>query len=125
MRGPIFGVALLLCAACGGGGRSPDADAQPAASDTPPASPAPTSTTTAPSAEAGAPSDACTAGDAVCLGKDRRRACVANGAGSEHWIEESCAAGSGCFKGVCTPSRCSDECTLGETNAGKTCAPID
>ncbi len=40
-------------------------------------------------------------------------------------VEESCAAGSGCFQGKCTAARCSDECTLGEKQGGKTCAPFD
>lgn len=66
--------------------------------------------------------DGCKVGDAVCVAHDRRRACVASGGGST-WLEETCAAGAGCFRGVCTPGKCSDACTLGAAQGGKTCAP--
>ena len=114
-------------AACGGSGRASEGDtpAAPASSASPDGG-SPGTTPTSPVAEAGAPSDACPAGDAVCTGVDRRHACIADASGSgAHWVDETCAAGSGCFAGKCTPSRCSDECTLGETNGGKTCAPLD
>ena len=131
---PLAATSLLLfvvlggdVAACGGSGRASDAGEAPAgpgSAATSPTAPATSPTTTAP--EGGAPDDGCTVGEAVCLGIDRRHACVANAAGGgAHWVDESCAAGSGCLAGACTPSRCSDECTLGETNAGKTCAPLD
>lgn len=118
-------VALAAPAACSGpsdlGAGAPDTPGGPAgASTTAPPGAEP------PGADAGAV-DGCTVGDAVCVAKDRRRACVGSGSGSGgRWAEETCAAGSGCVKGVCTPSKCSDECTLGETSpAGKTCAPFD
>ena len=127
MRGRYF-LPLMVVVACGGGGQASEgdapADATPSTSPTTPPPPG----TTPPVDEAGAPSDACTVGDAVCLTKDRRRACLANGTGGR-WVEEACAAGSGCFKGACAPSRCSDECTLGEkgtgSGGGKTCTPFD
>src|SRR6185295_8627020 len=80
-----------------------------------------------PAADAGLPNDPCVVGESICLAKDRSRACIANGTGGR-WAEETCAAGSGCFQGKCTASKCSDECTLGEkqTVSGtlKTCAPF-
>ncbi len=74
----------------------------------------------------GAPaSDGCHVGDAICTAKDARRACVDDGKGGSRWVDEACAAGAGCFAGACTPGKCSDECTLGGTQGGKTCAPFD
>lgn len=118
-----LGLALLFIAACGGGGRAVDGDGEPGPASTSPTTPAPTGAGDA-AADGGSPSDGCTVGDAVCLSKDSRRACAPNGAGGR-WIDETCGAGSGCFKGSCTPSRCSDECTLGEAQGGKTCAAFD
>jgi hypothetical protein len=117
-------LACVLAVACGSSDHSFDDGANHAAApdaSTPPAPPNPA----APGDDGGAPkNDGCTVGDEICLAADRRRACVANAAGSG-WIEETCAAGSGCFQGVCKNSRCSDECTAGEQSAGRTCAPLD
>jgi hypothetical protein len=125
MRGRSLLLFALVAAAVACGGGEPSLGSEPAPPTTTPINPPP-GTTPAPDAgvEAGLPNDPCTVGDAVCLGKDRRRACVANGTGGR-WIEETCQSGSGCFQGACTPSRCSDECTLGETQGTKTCAPYD
>ncbi len=107
---------LALLAACGSSGRALDSADSPAPAPVapPPVGPAATPPPVAPLP----PSDGCTDGDAICVAKDRRRACV-NGS----WTEQTCAAGSGCFAGACTPGKCADECTLGATQAGKTCAP--
>lgn len=107
-------------AACGDGATADDAAVAPSASGGPPGA-------ASTSADGGRPDgaakdDGCAIGDAVCVAHDRRRACVASGAGST-WVEETCAAGAGCFQGACAPGKCSDECTLGATQAGKTCAP--
>src|SRR5882672_10949823 len=106
----------MLAAACGASGRPFDDT-----SAAPPGEPPPGATTAPqalpPSDDASAPrNDGCTNGDAVCLSSNRRRACVSNA-----WIEETCAAGSGCVKGACTKGACSDECTLGASSGGKTC----
>lgn len=94
----------------GGGSPSPS---------TPSGDPAPSSNDPAPVPV----NDGCTKGDAICSTKDARRACVDNGAGGTRWSDETCASGSGCVAGACAPGKCSDECTAGETNAGKTCKP--
>lgn len=107
-------------AACGSG--APDGEPGPAAPAPSPTTPE--AGTTPPGGDAGPPNDGCVVGEGVCLAKDRSRACVANGTGGR-WIDETCAAGSGCVQGKCTAARCSDECTLGEKQSGKTCAPFD
>lgn len=124
-RGSI--AALLSFVACGDGARSLEgASSSSGSSPGDGAAPAPTSTSPPPSPTDAGPSDGCASGEAICLAKDRRRACVKSASGAQtHWIEETCAAGSGCFQGTCAPSKCSDECTLGESAAGKTCAPWD
>ncbi len=71
----------------------------------------------------GAASVGCAVGESVCAAKDVRRVCAASPEGPR-WEEETCPAGSGCYRGACTPGRCSDECTLGDTKAGATCAPF-
>ena len=112
---------LLLTAAiagCGSTERAPGAEPAAAPSAT---SPAPADSPSR--GDAGPASNACVAGEALCLAKDRARACVASGGTGAHWVEETCAAGSGCFQGKCAAARCSDECTLGEKQSGKTCAP--
>jgi hypothetical protein len=114
---------LLLLAACGSEGRAADDGALTPAPPSPTTAPT-TTGTTPPPGDAGPRNDACVVGEGVCLAKDRSRACVANGTGGR-WVEETCAAGSGCFQGKCTAARCSDECTLGEKQSGKTCAPFD
>src|SRR5687767_14544833 len=103
--------ALAACASCGdgavtdasssSGGTAPDGTKPPGTPVTPP-DPGPKEATE------------CAVGAAVCTGKAGRRVCVANGAGSK-WTDESCASGSGCWQAACAPSKCSDECTLGET----------
>jgi hypothetical protein len=110
----VVGAALAACGDGGGAGAAPGGAEPPGSAST-----APPDSTSNPGDDAGAPGDGCTAGEAICLSKDKRRACV-----SGKWVEETCASGSGCFKGACTPSKCSDECTLGESQGGKTCAPF-
>ncbi|HEY8078583.1 MAG TPA: hypothetical protein VIF62_30845, partial [Labilithrix sp.] len=109
---------LVLLAACGSSGRAFD----PTGSETPTAAAPPPAATPAPtpssSADAAGPTDGCTDGDAICLAKDRTRTCVKGS-----WVDATCPAGSGCLAGACTPGKCSDECTLGASQAGKTCAP--
>lgn len=121
--------ALFVSTACGSSARPSGDDA---AQGGDPSSPAATPPGTTPSAPPGAapgappsagPNDGCTAGDAICTSARSRRACVAKGSATV-WVDETCAAGSGCFQGACTPSQCSDECTLGATQGGKTCAPL-
>src|SRR5687768_7748935 len=119
----VAGLALL--AACG-----EDVATQPSSSggDPPPSdvAPAPTTQGPGPTSNDPVPSEACTKGDAVCTAKDKRRACVDNGAGGTKWVDETCGAGSGCYAGACTPGKCSDECTAGTKDAsGKTCTPYD
>lgn len=97
----------------GGGSSSPSGPG--------PSSAAPSSTDPAVTAV----NDGCTKGDAVCTTKDARRACVDNGAGGTKWTDETCGAGSGCVAGACVVGKCSDECTLGEANGGKSCALYD
>jgi hypothetical protein len=130
---PLTAASLLLLvglaaevAACGGDSASDRSSAAPAPGSAAAGSPsAPDGSGATPVGQPGAAAEGCTAGDAVGTGIARRHACVANATGGGHWTDETCAAGSGCFSGICTPSRCSDECTLGETSAGKTCALLD
>jgi hypothetical protein len=111
-------VGLAFACACGSGGSgSSSGDATPPAptgSPTPP--PAPTD------APPPAPHDECALGTAVCTAKDRAKTCKQTADGAR-WSEVTCAAGSGCLLGVCTVGACSDECTLGEVQAGKACGP--
>lgn len=90
----------------------------------------PASSSSSSSSSSGAPAPApspppsgtvCNVGTSVCVGKDKTHACV----DGSHWVDAICPVGSGCFQGACTPSRCSDECTLGEVESGtgKTCKP--
>lgn len=112
---------VLLAIACGGGGST---NALPA-SEPEPAPTVPTTPTTAPT-DPPPPSakDECAEGAAVCVAKDKTKRCEKTPDGTR-WVEATCAAGSGCVQGACKPGACSDECTLGETNAGKTCSPFD
>src|SRR5438105_1952970 len=108
MRKTLF-LVCALAIACGTSGRSSDEVAPPANEPAPTTQmPPPAPPTAAPDASARDRDDGCTTGEAICLDHDRRRACVAKA-----WIEETCAAGSGCFQGACTPGKCSDECTAG------------
>jgi hypothetical protein len=66
------------------------------------------------------PTDDCTVGNAHCTDHLTRSHCVA-GAGGTHWETETCASGSGCFRGTCTVGQCADACNLGETNGTQTC----
>ncbi len=113
--------------ACGSAGRSSEG-ADPAPPGAAPTGSAPEGTPPPPALDAGVATDDCKVGEAICLGTSSRRACVAAAsaaASGGRWTDETCAAGSGCFKGACVPSRCSDECTLGDKNGSKTCAPFD
>ncbi|MBS2013138.1 MAG: hypothetical protein JST00_09640 [Deltaproteobacteria bacterium] len=120
-----FALAGLSAGACGDA-RPPDVGLGGDASAPSPDGAPPSSTSPGPTSSPGTtPPDACAPGEAVCLAKDRRRACTkAEGEGAR-WVEETCAAGRGCFQGACVVGKCSDECTLGETAGGKTCAPWD
>lgn len=62
----------------------------------------------------------CTPTEDHCLAHNVRRYCDAG-----QWQEETCGAGSGCIQGACVASACSDECRLGESNGGQTCALFD
>ncbi len=62
----------------------------------------------------------CNSAEPVCISHATRRVCKAG-----HWEEEACAPGSGCLRGECVASACSDECTLGSSNGGKTCELFD
>jgi len=42
-----------------------------------------------------------------------------------NFVEQACGAGQGCFQGACTADKCSDECTLADSNAGMTCELYD
>jgi hypothetical protein len=120
---------LLAIAACGTTDRTFDpsgsatGDAPPPSSTAMPPGATPASTPPGNAPPSADPNDGCTAGDAICTSARSRRSCVAKGAGAV-WVDEACAAGSGCYQGACTPNACSDECTLGQTQGGKTCAPI-
>lgn len=121
----FLSVLLVSAAACGRSGPEPagasgDTGGASASPPTPGATTDPSSTD--PRAAA---NERCTKGDAVCISKDTRRACVDDGAGGTRWSDEACGAGSGCFAGACTVGKCADECTAGETDgAGRTCKPF-
>lgn len=116
-------LAFGAAAACSSG-----SDSQSNAIANQPSAPSPSSSTTSKpnspdGGDAGEPAtsqDECVQGTALCIGKDRTKTCKASDKGTR-WVEETCASGSGCFQGACAVGSCSDECTLGETQGGKTC----
>lgn len=115
---------VLVAFACGDGARPLDATG---AGPNDPAAPGASSSSSggASTDAATGPSDGCRVGDAICTAKDARRACVDDGKGGSRWVDETCAVGSGCFAGACTPGKCADECTLGDAKGSQTCAPFD
>ncbi|MEO6575734.1 MAG: hypothetical protein ABIP89_17920, partial [Polyangiaceae bacterium] len=74
--------------------------------------------------DASLPSDECSLGDALCLTHDSRRSCEKTPSGAR-WTDATCATGSGCVRGECVKSACSDECSLGDLSGAKTCATYD
>jgi hypothetical protein len=66
----------------------------------------------------------CTLGDKECLSSDTVRVC-AETADGPRWTEETCPSDSGCVRGACVVGACSDECTHGATDGGKTCELYD
>ncbi len=72
----------------------------------------------------GAVSDDCTVGESVCTAWNTRTHCAATPAGNR-MVEETCGGGAGCVAGECVAARCSDECTLGTSEGGKTCELYD
>lgn len=104
-------VAIADVAACGGD--SSRAAPAPGTGSTPTGSPSgPDGSGSTPVSLPGAADEGCTVGDAVCTGIARRHACVANATGGGHWTDDTRAAGSGCFGGASTPTRCSDDSAL-------------
>lgn len=69
---------------------------------------------------AGGGGPTCSSADDYCA--DALTAMVCDGT---DFVAESCGAGQGCFQGACTANRCSDECTLSDTNGGMTCEIYD
>jgi hypothetical protein len=127
-----YAALIILGAGCSSGTVSDDGaasagpgDGSDEGSDAAPAmDTGPSGDTGSPASDAGPAHDDCTEGDAICTASDARRACEKTAQGTR-WVDETCPAGQGCVKGQCTPSACSDECNLGETQNGKTCAPWD
>jgi hypothetical protein len=68
--------------------------------------------------------DACEGWERFCLDHVTRRFCDESGPWRA-WRDEVCPDGSGCVLGECVPGRCSDACTLGETDGGRTCELFD
>ncbi len=116
-RAGVLGLGFFGVIACG--------DSAPTA-EGPPSAPAPTSTTpgstepsrTTPPDTTPPSSSPCATGASVCRGYNQRMACNAG-----KWVEETCASGSGCYKGACVVGKCSDECVEGTISNGKKCVP--
>jgi len=66
----------------------------------------------------------CTAGQVLCKDHDTLETCADTPEG-RRWKTEDCPSGQGCVAGQCVAGKCSDECNLGETDAGKTCELFD
>ena len=74
--------------------------------------------------DAGPVVDLCPVGEKRCLAHDRRRYCGATSAG-RRFLEETCAAGSGCVQGACVAGACSDDCNFGDSDGGTNCELLD
>ncbi len=107
-------LATAMVVACGAG--------TDASTDAPPSGPR--DRTDGGGIDAAAGTGACTEGEAVCTTFDARRVCKLE-AGEARWVDETCASGWGCVQGACVAERCSDECTLGTTDSGRTCEAWD
>jgi hypothetical protein len=133
MRSPLL--SLCLVAACSSSTTNPAADLGPrpelaradsgapdrAPGDAPRASEA---RADQPAPDLGPKTHECALGEQHCSGWNLRRYCSDTPAG-RRWTDETCAAGSGCVKGDCASLACSDECDLGDSQAGKDCALYD
>lgn len=126
MRGRLaWGAVLFGVAACSGAGSGASAPGvSPPAGGEVDASVPGTVNEDAGATDAPSSSSTCSVGTAVCAGYASVHRCVADPGGAR-WVDETCAAGSGCVKGACVPGACSDECLAGETSGGKTCALRD
>ncbi|AKV01411.1 hypothetical protein AKJ09_08074 [Labilithrix luteola] len=121
----LFGLAAAACSSSDS--NLPIAN-QPVAPAPTPSSSSSTSKPASPeggdAAEPANPEDECVLDTALCIAKDRSKTCKKTDQGTR-WVEDACAAGSGCFQGACAVGACSDECTLGESQGGKTCGLWD
>jgi len=68
--------------------------------------------------------DECEPGESLCLDHRTRRLCE-GAAGGARWRDETCDPGWGCVRGDCVEAACSDACSLGETDGGRTCELYD
>ncbi len=105
---------MLAACAAGEGTLSGDRTGDPAV--TPP-EPAVTPAT--------APVATCVVGEGLCTAWNARTFCRATESGGTELANETCPNGQGCVRGACVASACSDECTLGKSEGGKSCAKWD